>query len=345
MGAGARSRRRLSADRRNALLIVILGLTLGGMCFLAIDSQAPRFTFTQQQNAFNGIAGSPYRYRVLVPAILEGGIRIFAFVGSPQQAFQVASLTYECLGLIFQLGMLYVLFRQFFQPIHALVGVTFTAGMSVLTLAYYTYQPWSILEVAFFALGFLLAYRGRWGWLTLVVVLASLNRETGVFLPLTVFLAALSDFRAFGTQWLQRAAQRRDVSLSFGLVVPSTAIFLELRLVRGSAEAVDALPDVISRNLERNNLIAAAMGIPLLLGFGWIFAVMGVRSAPCFLRRVARVVPFYLIAFAIWGWWREVRILTSLYPVLVPLVLAYRCNSRGIARPLTSRPLPEGEGV
>lgn len=331
----------MSADRRNVLLIIILGLTLGGMYFLAIDSQAPQFTFTQQQNAFNGSAGSPYRYRVLVPAILEGGIRIFAFVGSPQQAFQVASLIYECLGLTFQLGMLYALLRQFFQPIHALVGVTFTAGMSVLTLAYFTYQPWSILEVAFFALGFLLAYRGRWAWLTVVVVVASLNRETGVFLPLAVFLSTLNDLHAFGIEWLKRAAKTRETYLSFGLVVLSTAIFLGLRFVRGSAEPADALPDVIRRNLERNNVIAAAMGIPLLLGFGWIFAVLGLPSAPCFMRRIARVVPFYLVAFAIWGWWREVRILTSLYPVLVPLVLAYCCNS---AFSPVIRPLPEVEG-
>jgi hypothetical protein len=113
-------------------------------------------------------------------------------------------------------------------------------------------------------------------------------------------------------------------------VVLSTAIFLGLRLVRGSAEPVDQLPDVIRRNLERNNLIAAAMGVPLLLGFGWIYAVLAWRSAPLFLRRIARVVPFYLAAFAIWGWWREVRILTSLYPVLMPLVLVYCCKSRPV---------------
>jgi len=35
------------------------------------------------------------------------------------------------------------------------------------------------------------------------------------------------------------------------------------------------------------------------------------------------VVPFYLVAFAICGWWREVRILTSLYPIVMPMVLGY----------------------
>jgi hypothetical protein len=318
----------LSADRRNVALIILLGLTLGGMYFLAIDSQAPQFTFTQQQNAFNGNAGSPYRYRVLVPAILAAGTRMFAYlaVGSPQQAFQAASLAYECVGLTFQLVVLYALLRQFFSPLHSLVGVTFTAGMTVLTLAYFTYQPWSILEVAFFALGFLLAYRGQWGWLTLVVVLASLNRETGVFLPVAVFLATLNDLRPFGLDVFWRIARRRQTRIAFALVVLSTAIFAGLRLVRGSAEPVDQLPDVIRRNLERNNLIAAVMAFPMVLGVGWVYALLGRRWAPPFLQGISRVVPWYLAAFAIWGWWREVRILTSLYPVLVPLVVVYCCH-------------------
>jgi hypothetical protein len=322
----------LTADRRNILLAVVLGLTLGGMYFVAIDLQAPQFTLTQQQNAFSGIAGSPYRYRVLVPTLLEFGTRAFGFLGPRQRAFQAASLVYECLGMTLQLGAMYALLRQFFTPILSLIGVTFTAGMTVLTLAYFTYQPWSILEVAFFALGFLLAYRGQWVWLTLVVVLASLNRETGVFLPVAVFLASLRDVQPLGVAAVRRVLRRRDTYLAFGLVLLSTAIFAGLRLVRGSAEPVDALPDVIRRNLERNNLIAAALGIPLLLGVGWIYAVLGLRSAPDFPRRIARVVPWYLAAFAIWGWWREVRILTSLYPVLVPLVLVYCCQPHGGAR-------------
>jgi RsiW-degrading membrane proteinase PrsW (M82 family) len=96
-----------------------------------------------------------------------------------------------------------------------------------------------------------------------------------------------------------------------------------LRLVRGSAPPVDELGFVIERNLDRNNVIAAAMALLVFLGIGWIFAVRGAARAPRFIRRVGRVVPWYLAAFALWGWWREVRILTSLYPIVLPLVLAY----------------------
>jgi hypothetical protein len=214
--------------------------------------------------------------------------------------------------------VLYVLFREFFSPIQSLVGIAFTTGLTVMTFAYFTYQPWSILEVAFFALGFVLAHRGHWGWVTLIVIIASLNRETGVFLPLALFLANLDAL------WpLRRAFERPESRISLGLVVLSTAIFAALRLLRGSADPVDQLSDVIARNLQRNNLIAAGFAVPLVLGLGWIFAIRGLDTAPSFARRLARVVPFYLVAFAIWGWWREVRILTSLYPILVPLVLSY----------------------
>jgi len=109
-------------------------------------------------------------------------------------------------------------------------------------------------------------------------------------------------------------------------------IFGGLRLLRGSADPVDELGNVIIRNIQRNNVIAAASAAPLVLGFGWVYAALGYRRAPTFLRGVARVVPFYLAAFAIWGWWREVRILTSLYPVLVPLVLVYCCEARPSVR-------------
>ncbi|HEY2596665.1 MAG TPA: hypothetical protein VGK33_22455 [Chloroflexota bacterium] len=311
------------ADWRNAALVAVLGLTLGCLYFIAIDLQAPDYSFTQQVNVVNGTTGSPYRYRVLVPFILDGMTHALGFLGSTQTAYLGASLVYDCVALVFQFLMLYALFRQFFSPRQSLLGVSFVSGVTVLTLAYFTYQPWSILEVAFFALGFTLTYRGQWGWVAVTVVLAALNRETGVFLPLALFLGSLRDLRPLGMATLRRAARRPETYLSFGLLVLSTLIFAGLRQVRGSADPVDELVNVIVRNVQRNNVIAAASAIPLVLGFGWIYAALGYPRAPRFLRGIARVLPFYLIAFAIWGWWREVRILTSLYPVLVPLVLVY----------------------
>src|ERR1051326_3125020 len=98
-----------SADRRNLLVIALLGLTVAGLYFVAIDLHDPRFALDQQQKVISGIAGSPYRYRVLVPLLLEAGTRLFATAGSIQVGFLEASFVYDCLGLTAQLTVLYVL--------------------------------------------------------------------------------------------------------------------------------------------------------------------------------------------------------------------------------------------
>lgn len=309
---------------RTTLLIVLLGLLLGGVYFGSIDLRDPAFSFGLHERIIAGDAGSPYRYRVLVPIILESLTRVFATLEPRALGFLHASAVYDCVGLVLQLLTLYALARQWFTPRQALIGVAFTCGVTLATFSYFTYQPWSILEVTFFSLGFLLAYRGRWGGVGVVVLLASLNRETGIFLPLALLLRGLDMGHPFNAAATLRALLRkREPRLALAYTVLSSGVFATLRLVRGSATQVDALGDVFIRNLQPDNLSAAAMVVTLFLGVGWIFAVLGWARAPLFIRGVGRVVPFYLAAFAAWGWWREVRILTTLYPIVIPLVLAY----------------------
>jgi hypothetical protein len=148
-----------------------------------------------------------------------------------------------------------------------------------------------------------------------VVLLASLNRETGIFLPLALLLGSID---SFGVSGIRRALAGRETRLALAYALMPTGVFAGLRLLRGSAAQVDALGDVFIRNLQPDNLAAAAMVVPLFLGLGWIFAAYGTARAPRFIRGVARVVPFYLAAFAVLGWWREVRILTTLYPMASP---------------------------
>jgi hypothetical protein len=310
---------------RHLLPIALLGLILGGLYFASIDLRDPAASFGVHQRIIDDEAGSPYRYRVLVPIILEALTYPLSALEPREVAFLHASSVYDCVGLIAQLLALYLLLREWFSARQALIGVAFTAAVTIATFAYFTYQPWSITEVTFFCLGFLFAYRGRRTPLVAMVVLASLNRETGIFLPLALLLANLD------TRDLRAAIGRSAVREAVGLVALSTAVFGGLRLLRGSADPVDRLGDVISRNLLPDNLTAAAMVLTLFLGLAWIYAVLGLRGAPSFVRGLARVVPLYLAAFALWGWWREVRILTTLYPIAIPLVLSY-CYRRGRCR-------------
>lgn len=68
-----------------------------------------------------------------------------------------------------------------------------------------------------------------------------------------------------------------------------------------------------------------------MLGAGWPLAVVGLRRAPAFLRGATWVVLPYLAVFLIWGTWREMRLLTTLYPVLLPLI-AFTLSPRPAAQ-------------
>ena len=49
----------------------------------------------------------------------------------------------------------------------------------------------------------------------------------------------------------------------------------------------------------------------------------GARRADPFIRRQALLIPLYLLPIVLFGHWIEVRLLLSLYPVLLALGLAY----------------------
>ena len=81
--------------------------------------------------------------------------------------------------------------------------------------------------------------------------------------------------------------------------------------------------------MQQPNL--AVFNVTLLLGAFWLFAALGWRHAPSFVRRTALVIPAYLITVAVWGIWWEVRLLMPLYPVLFALALSYLYQPRANA--------------
>jgi hypothetical protein len=241
--------------------------------------------------------------------------------GDPSPLGLVQALTvWDFLGLSFALLSLYALLRLWFTPTRALVGVLLTAALLPITFAYFLYQPWWMIEVGLLSLGLRFGASRRLVPLGAVVLLAALNRETGVFVPLAILLGYLGPLRLDS---VRRALTQREVQVCLGYLALSAAVFGGLRLLRGGAPPADRLEDVALRNLNLVNLSRAGFGVALFLGAGWVFAVRGRRSAPEFIRQASRVVVPYLAVFLIWGTWREVRLLATLYPVLLPLVLTY----------------------
>ena len=266
-----------------------------------------------------GTAPSPYRYRVLVPFIAEGFTKALSAVFPLKISFLLAYAIYDLLAVCFLLVTLFFWLRTWFDGDQSLIGVLFVAGTMPIALQDHYFQPWSLLEAGLFTAALLAIHRQRYWLLVSLVILASLNRETAIFIPMT-FLLAIDTRTILHT----RSAREWKPVLLFGaLLLIWTAVFFGLRYILGSVSLLGAVGGLLAHNTTRGSLFYTFVNAGLLLGGFWVFTLMGLKYAPTYIKRIVLVIPFYLITVMIWGVWYEVRLLMPLYAVLVALGLSF----------------------
>jgi hypothetical protein len=97
-------------------------------------------------------------------------------------------------------------------------------------------------------------------------------------------------------------------------------VFVGLRIWLGNAPQL-SLNEIMQRNLTPSGLLMAFVNIFLFLGALWIQVFRGFKSTPEFIRKVWRAIPVYLLFFLVFGIWQEVRLLSTLYPILLATIL------------------------
>jgi hypothetical protein len=283
-----------------------------------------------------GTAKFPYRYRVLVPFVMEGLSRLL----SPFFAdfsFTLAYGIYYLFALFGLLLTLYIFLRHWFIVEHALIGCLFAASAAHLGLRDSYFQPWSQIEPTLLMLALLATYKKRYVLIGVLVLLATLNRETGAFLVIA-FVVANTDF--------SRLRQKKfPVDLKTVLLTAAySAVWLltygGLRLIRGGTPPIVPLAELLDYNLRPGILFWTALNLVTFFGFFWIFIVRGFKFAPPFIRRAALLVPIYFIILAPYAIWYEVRLLMPLFGVLIPLGLSYLFKPVDEQPPLDNVPAP-----
>ena len=277
-----------------------------------------------------GEAVAPHRYRVLVPWAMELSIRALSTVIGRGGSFAAAYAMLDFIAMSAALVLLYLYLRRWAADIVALVLTLFVTGTLSITLQDHFFQPWSFPELAFFSLALLLILDDRRWSLAALVVVATLNRETGVFIPVAFALAFLSR---------DREAREAGGALLSGAIWTGfygaiwLALFVALRVMLGTAEPHEPLSQTVAINMEPRWLVIAIIQLLLILGFGWVLAVRGLKSAPRFLRAMTLVLPLYLVPVLIWGRWTEIRLMLPMLPIILPLAAIALTRHVGTATP------------
>lgn len=244
-------------------------------------------------DAINGTSLAPYQYRLLFAWIWYGMAQFLA-------PYMVSWLIcFFCLALtaviVDQIGRKYSNHER-----TQLFLIAAYAVLPTVVLAQALGAHWNLLEVVFFSAAFLMTLDGRRWALYPLVVVATFNRETAVFIPLLFWLVTRN--------WKHTAGMGIVWAVTYGAI----------RLIIGPIPVHVTLLDILAINTSTAGFARFVMGLPFL---GWLFwyAWKGWKIAPAVMRRAGLVIPIYLAFILVFGVWNEWRLYISLYPVLVPL--------------------------
>lgn len=264
--------------------------------------------YQMQRALVQHTAETPNRYRILVPIIVE--LLSYPIPGSvqPQLRFLIGYFIYYQASIAFSLVLLLIYLRQWYSYAQALVGILVVGVSMLVAFGDGYFQPWSLLEIGLFTAGLLAIYRSQRLWLAVIIGLATLNRETGVFLVVAYLVIHLNRAAPF---------LARTHLIWTGLYSAIWgSIFLGIRLWLGLAPQL-SLAQILQMNIESGALLMTGVNCVLFLGAFWVLVWQGHKVANPFIRTTWRIVPIYLLAILVFGVWSEVRLLTPLYPVLI----------------------------
>lgn len=255
---------------------------------------------------------SPYLYRVLVPfttavparyLIAQGWLEVLA-----------ANLIYISLSIVIGLAVTlgaYAFLRQYFNRVVSGIGVWVfvLACLPALYLDGIKFYSW--LEIAMLLWIGVLAGRAthHWGYalsLAGMIVLATLNRETGMIGAVLTFLVI----------W----PRDRKLALQLGalLVVAGVVTYGGVRLWRGQAPHQFTFAEIVEFNMTTLRYDGANLMLKwLVILIPGLVGLMGWRNLPSELRLLQVFTLVYLPFILVFGVWQEIRLLA---PLLIPLI-------------------------
>ena len=256
-----------------------------------------------QEQILDGSAPEPFRFRVLLPWLANEGQQILSRVFSPEWSHLLSFFMLNSLFLWVVLWNIWKFNNKLsFQS--KIVGILIFGFAANVGLFDHFYQPWTLLEAAIVSTGFRQAVNGRFGWLPFLAIVGTLNRDTGVLLPVMIFLFVL----------LTGKRNVRTLLLVVSSVALAVGTFIALRVAIGPAPQVTPLEDIFATNLSSLGLLKLVVNLVLMFGAGWLFA--SCKGQHNIFRYIWISFAPYFAFILVFGIWLEVRLLLPLVWVL-----------------------------
>jgi hypothetical protein len=239
-------------------------------------------------------APAPYQYRILQPVLVQaavGATRAEVDTRTYKLAFMGSYAGIRFLAILTTLVAVFLALRQIAGAQMAMLGATALAALLPFTYRYYYYQPTSVVEMAFIALGLLAIVKRMPSALLPLVAIGTLNRETMCFVPFAYLL-----------YWWPKLTRHEWGWLAVSALAWASA-FVGLRMVWPATADLLDVSRYISRNLQlsRGSFDILVMFSPVILVLlNWK------RIPPRYLRLASCCAPWLVLHFTS-SRWHEIR--------------------------------------
>ncbi len=273
----------------------------------------------------NGEAPYQYRYRILIPIAadtLAHVIQHFELANNPskgsehysRRAFNTAYVILNWIAFAGFLAFLYLIIRQWWEPVYGLFGIVFSTVIIFLTFRDHYFHPWSFWEAMLIVFGMWLVLQKRYWLLLPLMIVGALVRETSVYLPLGFLIYA------FPTPPTLRSLRTGKIlRFAVGGLLLWVVAYAIVHLVVGYRPSTFFVATAIAGNF-RNATYAAGINF-LVIGPIFVFICKGIFRSNRFLQSFALALVPYMMLLGVIGYWWEVRYWLPALPVLVNCLL------------------------
>lgn len=309
------------SDRRILLFSLYISILLSFFYLRTILLPNAELILNLHQNILDGTAPSPYNFRLLATYSIEAIsflTQILTNKESSSIALSVAIFT------SFWLTLFYFYLAKFLQKFHrtslTFLGLISCGLMTLIVFQDHYHQPWSFSEAALYAATFYYATSKKWFITLIITILASSNRITGIFIPF-IYLCCNIELKSTFIALLNsnKNVIGRAITLSISAIL---TIFI-IRLIKGNAEHVHTVYEILEMNTTRQNLLMFFVNTLMFLGPFWLYSFKGYKLCNKTHKMLLISILPYLSSIAIFGIWKEVRMLLPFYPIFISLGLFY----------------------
>jgi hypothetical protein len=255
-----------------------------------------------------GTGGTPYQYRALIPWMVRAAVEAKAV--APQHE-RIVFAAFEGVTLL-SIGLVFRRLLSLFITGDALTAALALTVYAVLPFNYFNgpFFPYDTPSALFFMIGLILIHEQRWRWFYPVFALATLNRETSIFLAVVTVLVLAG-------RYSNRAVAMLAGSQLAIWVIIKAVLWLLYQHNPGTAFRFF---DFQLRVNVFTVLEAPIKSLATLSTWGclWIWVLVWLsRIRHDFLTRALWVVPVFLAGMMLVGFLPEIRI----YGEMLPLIL------------------------